>query len=348
MAYLLRKYTTGSYKALSFLPRTFVQFSLTHSSSSQQSLQESILVAVEAKNYQKIPELLNSSKPSSQNAKNPFTFLSTFSESHRVQIVDEILQSFIPIRPRFKPVLAYSHLLSYILESPNPLPLGFAILQRTLRSGCLPVPQTHLLLSNAWLERRKRSFSVSSILLEMNSIAYSPDCGTCNYLIMSLCKVDRITEAVKVLRGMGRAGVIPDLDSYGSLIGEMSDLRMTSKVVGMVKEMVSVHGLNPRQDMVVKAVNGMRANREIWRAVEMIEFLEKEDVCIGFEAYELVLEGCLECRQFVLAGKFVVRMTEKGFIPYIRVRQRVVEGLVGVGESELSSIVRQRFAELKS
>ncbi|KAK4486990.1 hypothetical protein RD792_006305 [Penstemon davidsonii] len=165
---------------------------------------------------------------------------------------------------------------------------------------------------------------------------------------MSLCKVDRITEAVKVLRGMGRAGVIPDLDSYGSLIGEMSDLRMTSKVVGMVKEMVSVHGLNPRQDMVVKAVNGIRANREIWRAVEMIEFLEEEDVCIGFEAYELVLEGCLECRQFVLAGKFVVRMTEKGFIPYIRVRQRVVEGLVGVGESELSSVVRQRFAELKS
>ncbi|KAK4486991.1 hypothetical protein RD792_006306 [Penstemon davidsonii] len=123
----------------------------------------------------------------------------------------------------------------------------------------------------------------------------------------------------------------------------------------MVKEMVSVHGLNPRQYMVVKAVNGMRANREIWRAVEMIEFLEEEDVCIGFEAYELVLEGCLECRQFVLecrqfvlAGKFVVRMTEKGFIPYIRVRQRVVEGLVGVGESELSSVVRQRFVELKS
>ncbi|KAL8507528.1 hypothetical protein ACS0TY_018177 [Phlomoides rotata] len=321
--------------------------SLAHSASSQVNLEESIREAVEDKAYTKIPDLLNASKKSCQYP-NTFLFLSTFSESHKIRVIDDILQSFIPIRPRFRPHLAYSSLLSYTLEGPNPLPLALAIVQRMLRSGCLPAPQTHLTLSKAWLDRRKQSQTVHRILSEMNSIGYSLDCGTCNYLILSLCKVDHITEAAEVLSGMGTTGCIPDLDSYGTLVGEMSELRMTNQVVETVKEMVGVHLLNPRKETVVKAVNAMRANREIWRAVEMIEFLENEGVGVGFGAYESVLEGCLEVRQFVLAGKFVVRMTERGFIPYIRVRQRVFEGLVTIGETELASVVRQRFAELKS
>lgn len=153
---------------------------------------------------------------------------------------------------------------------------------------------------------------------------------------------------MEVLRGMGGAGCIPDLDSFGGLISEMSDARKVNEVAELVKEMVCVHLLNPRKETVVKAVDAMMANRELRRAVGMIEFLESEGVGVGFEAYESVLEGCLEVRQFVLAGKFVVRMTGRGFIPYLRVRQRLYEGLVGIGETELASVVRHRFAQLKS
>ncbi|KAL6529258.1 hypothetical protein OROGR_014881 [Orobanche gracilis] len=329
------------------LTRAFLQLSSNHSASSQKTLQESIQAAVKAKTYQEIPEILNASKQSHQNP-NPFAFLSTFTQNQRIHVIDEILQSFIPTRPRSKPRLAYSYLLSHTLEGPNPLPLALAILQRTLRSGCLPVPQTHLSLSRAWICRRLKNQTVWSILSEMHGVGYSPDCGTCNYLIQSLCKVDRVEEANEVLRGMSKAGCLPDLDSFGVLIAEMSGLRRTDRVLKMVEEMVHVHALNPRKEMVVKAVGAMRANKDIWRAVEMIEFLESEGVDIGFEAYESALEGCLEAHQFVLAGKFVVRMTGRGFIPYIRVRQRVFEGLVSVGEIELASVVRQRFAGLKS
>ncbi|KAH6764037.1 Pentatricopeptide repeat superfamily protein [Perilla frutescens var. frutescens] len=331
-----------------FKSRAFVQFSLTHSSSSKANLEESIRAAVEAKAYQKIPELLNASRDSCRNP-NPFTFLSTFSKNQRFSVVDEMLQSFISIRPRSQPRKAYSCLLSLTLESSDRLPLALAIVQRMLRSGCLPAPQTHLMLSKAWLDRRQRlQQPVWRILLEMNSIGYSPDCGTCNYLILSLCKIDHFVEAVEVMRGMGRAGCIPDLDSFGTLIGEMSEFRLVNEVVELVEEMVRVHLLNPRKETIVKAVDAMRANREVRRAVEMIEFLEKEGVSVGFEAYESTLEGFLEVRQFILAGKFVVMMTERGFIPYIRVRQRLFEGLVNIGEAEFASVVRQRFAQLKS
>ncbi|KAL7152965.1 hypothetical protein ABFS83_04G134000 [Erythranthe nasuta] len=316
------------------LTRAFLHYS---SSSSQESLQESILAAIESKTYHKIPDLLLNN--SSSRNPNPFSSLSTLSPSHKSLVIDEILQSFISIRPRSRPNSAYSHLLFYILNTQNLLPLALAVIQRTLRSGCLPVPQTHLLLSNAWtLRLHKYQDTVQTLLSEMRSIGYSPDCGTCNYLILSLSKVDRLEEALGVLRGMGKVGCVPDRDSFGILISRMSELRMIRGVVEMVKEM----------ETVVKAVDAMKANREITRAVEMIEFLEGKGVDVGFDVYELALEGCLEVQRFVLAGKFTIKMTDKGFIPYIRVRQRVFEGLVGVGETGLASAVRQRFAELKS
>ncbi|KAJ4729704.1 Pentatricopeptide repeat-containing protein [Melia azedarach] len=272
-----------------------LQFSSLPSISSSQTLEETIKAAVEAKDYQQIPELLISSKEACQNP-NPFSFLSTFPRNHRTQVVDEMLQSFIPLRPRSRPQIAYACLLSYTLQSPHPFPLALAILQRTLRSGCILVPQTRLLLSSAWLERRCQSQSVADILLEMQSIGYHPDCGTCNYLISSLCAVDQLVEAVNVLKGMGRAECVPALESYSIVIGAMSTARRINDVVELMKEMVIKVGLTPKQGTVEKVAAALRTNREIWRAVEMIEFLESEGYPIGFESYEIVFEGCLECQ----------------------------------------------------
>nr|KYP51819.1 Pentatricopeptide repeat-containing protein At1g06270 family [Cajanus cajan] len=319
---------------------------LGRSVSSLQKLEQAVRVEVEAKNYVKIPDILIPLE-SCQNS-NPFSFFSSFPQNLQVQIVDEMLQSFIPIRPRSKPQLAYSYLLSYTLQSSHPFPLALAVLQRTLRSGCLPVPQTHVLLSSAWLNWRGLSHSVANILLQMQSIGYHPDCGTCNYLLSSLCAVDQLVEAVKVLRAMGGAGCIPDSNSYGTVIGAMCRVRKTDEALVLMQQMVVQYGLTPGQGTLVKLLAALRANREIWKAVEMIEFLEKEGSFVGFESYELVIEGCLEKREYVLAAKVATGMTERGFIPYIRVRQKIIDGLASIDEWKIACAVRQRFAALKS
>lgn len=310
-------------------------------------LQETVKNAVEAKAYQKIPDLLISYEQACQNP-NPFSFLSTFPHNLRMQVVDEILQSFIPLRPRSRAQAAYSYLLSFTLQSSDPLPLALAILQRTLRSGCVPVAQTRLLLSSAWMNCRTESQSVSDILFEMESIGYHPDCSTCNYLLSSLCAVDQLNEAVKVLKGMGRAGCVPDLESFDTVVGAMCTVRRTSEALDMIKQMVEKVELTPRQGTVMKVAAALRANREIWRAVEMIDFLERTGYPVGFESYDLVVKGCLDSGEYILAGKVVMGMTDKGFIPYIRTRHKVVERLAGAGEWKLANAVRQRFAELRS
>lgn len=322
------------------------QYPSVRSMSSLQSLEQVVRAEVEARNYEKIPDILISSKFCQ--SPNPFSFFSSFPENLRVQIIDEMLQSFIPLRPRSKPRIAYSYLLSYTLESSHPFPLALAILQRTLRCGCIPVPQTHVLLTSAWLNKRRQSHSVSNILLEMQSIGYHIDCKTCNYLLSSLCAVDQWPEAIKVLKGMSGAGCVPDLESYSIVIGEMCRVRKTVEALDMMKQMVAKYGLTPGQGTLQKLSAALRANREIWKAVEMIEFLEKEGYDVGFESYEMVLEGCLEKGEYVLAGKVAMGMTERGFIPYIKVRQKIIEGLASIGEWKIACTVRQRFAELGS
>lgn len=186
------------------------------------------------------------------------------------------------------------------------------------------------------------------MLLEMKSIGYDPDSGTCGYLISSLCNVDQLDEALKVLKEMGKAGCLPDLEGYGSVIAALCAMRRNTEATGLMKEMVAEMGLTPRQGTVLKLVASLRAKKEMWRAVEMMELLEKKGIDAGFASYESVVEGCLEAHEFVLAAKAAMGMTARGYIPYIRVRQKVVEGLANVGDWELALAVRQRFAELSS
>lgn len=331
----------------SLLPYSQILLQFRTLSTSHTPLEETLIAAVESKCYLKIPDLFDSLKQSNNNP-SPFSFLSTFPFNLRTQVIDEIIQSLIPIRPRFRNSIVYSSLLSYTLQNSNLFPLSLAIIQCTLRSGCLPVPQTHVFLSSAWLDRRREGQSVGDILMEMKSIGYNPDCGLCNYIVLSLCNVDQLIEAVKVLKGMKQVGCFPDWESYGIVIGAMCRVRKCDDAIEMMKEMVVRMSLCPRQGVVVKVLAALRANREMRKAGEMIEFLEKEGYGVGFESYELVVEGCLECKDFFLAAKVVMGMTEKGFIPYIKVRQKVVEGLIDAGEWKLACTVRERFAALSS
>ncbi|KAG6418792.1 hypothetical protein SASPL_120997 [Salvia splendens] len=129
----------------------------------------------------------------------------------------------------------------------------------------------------------------------MKSIGYTPDCGNCNYLIVTLSKIDQFGEVVEVLKVMGGAGC----DSYGGLIVELSEARKVDAVAEVVREMVCKGGVRPREETVAKVVGAMTRDWEAGRAAEMVEMLEGE----GFGVCEGVLEGCLEDKRFVLAGK---------------------------------------------
>ncbi|KAL9261381.1 Pentatricopeptide repeat-containing protein [Drosera capensis] len=328
----------------------FIRVLSTHSGSSFQSrpFQDLIETTIASKSYQQIPSILSSWKGVLHDEKNPFSFLSKFSSKSRACVIDEVLRSLAHLRPRPQSYIGYELLLSYTLQSSEPFPIALVVLQQSLRAGCSPVPETQIILSSAWLYHRCRFQCVGEMFLDVESNGYRPDCGTCNYIISSLCAVDQLDDAIEVLRWMTGVACIPDLDSFSPMIVALCKERQTAEALEMMKEMVSKFRLSPRQGLLVKLTSSLRANKELWRAVEMIEFLEEKGFYVGFESYELVIEGCLEDAEFLLAGKISVRMVQKGFIPYIKVRQKVIEGLISAGEWHLACALRHRFAKLNS
>ncbi|KAK4794533.1 hypothetical protein SAY86_012527 [Trapa natans] len=313
---------------------------------SLQDLELALTAAVQTRSYQQIPDILNSA---GDHCRNPsiFSFLAGFPERSRTQIVHEILRSLAYLRPRSRNGTAYSCLLFHTLRGSDPFPLSLAILQRTLRSGCIPFPYVGKLLSTVWLEHCRDQSSIAEIFLSMNLIGYSPCTGTCNYVVWSLCAADQLEEAMTVLKGMNGAGCIPDSDTYGSIICRMCDTRRCSDAVVMLKKMFK-SGLMPREETVKKVAAALKINGEARKGIEMIELLEKEEFSVGLETYEMIAEGCLKGNEHILAAKAVMLMTKRRFIPHIKVRQKVVEGLASIGEFGLLHAIRQRLTELGS
>uniref|UniRef100_A0A1D1YBI0 Pentatricopeptide repeat-containing protein At1g06270 n=1 Tax=Anthurium amnicola TaxID=1678845 RepID=A0A1D1YBI0_9ARAE len=335
------------------------------SSSLQTPVQVSIRTAIETGNHREIPHILSSSSSPDDN---PFAFLSGLPPALTARVVDDVLQSLLPLRPRSLPHPAYAALLSLFLPGGSnsglggylcvSLPLALAVLQTGVRSGYSPPPCTRPSLSRCWVHLRRRHHRqpASRLLSSMRGVGYRPDVRTCNYLISSLCSSSEADEAIRVLRGMGGAGCVPDSESYCTVIeaccapeGKGGSATLGVPVaVELLREMVAGEGMVPRKGTVGMLVAAMRREGQARRAAEVVRFLEREGFSVGFEEYESSVEGCLEGGEFVMAGKVVVEMAQRGFIPYIKARQRVVEELAGIGQHELASAVRQTLAEIKS
>ncbi|XP_010918939.2 pentatricopeptide repeat-containing protein At1g06270 [Elaeis guineensis] len=328
------------------------RFSSTSTTTNETPLQRSIRSAIESRDYLQIPNLLHSNPNPNPNP-NPFSYLSLLPPTLTARIVGELLHSFLPLRPRSLLLPAYSSLLSLSLPKPGHnfpssvfLPIALAVLQATLRSGAPPPRETRLALPLSWLHlRRHRRRSAAGILSSLHPLGFRLDLNTLTYLLSSLCAAGEPAEAVAVLRGMPVAGIDPESESYCTVIEAADD---AAAAEALLSEMVAEKGMTPRKGTVARVARAMRAEGEVRRAAEMVKFLEGKGCAVGFEAYEAVAEGCVESGEMVLAARVVAEMARRGFVPYVGVRQRVVEGLAAIGQGELAGAVRQRLAEIGS
>lgn len=143
---------------------------------------------------------------------------------------------------------------------------------------------------------------------------------------------------------MYAAGIDPDSGCYCEVIEAMDGEAAPKLLV----EMAVRRGMAPRRGTVARVVQAMRVEGKARQAADLVRVLERSGCAVGFEAYEAAAEGCLKSREVVAAAQVVAEMAGKGFVPYIGVRQRVVEGLSSIGQAELAAEVRRRLGEIHS
>ncbi|CAL9754767.1 unnamed protein product [Musa acuminata subsp. burmannicoides] len=314
----------------------------------------SIRAAIESRDHRDIPRLLlaSSSNPNPNPNPNPFSYLSLLPPTLAAATVADLLQSFAALRPRSLPYPAYAALLSFTLPNPIPspapssvlFPAALAVLQSALRSGRPPPRETRHSLPLNWLALRRRC-SVLAIISSMRPLGFRPtDLNTLNYLISSLCAAGETDEAAAVLRGMPTAGIDPDSGSYCEVIEAIDGDAAEELLV----EMVVRRGMLPRKGTVARVAAAMRAQGDARRGAELLRLLERAGCAVGFEAYEIVAEGCLKSGEVVAAARVLAEMVGRGFVPSIGVRLGVVEGLAAIGQGQLSVDVRRRLAGIRS
>lgn len=116
----------------------------------------------------------------------------------------------------------------------------------------------------------------------------------------------------------------------------------------LLVEMVVGRGMLPRNGTVARVAAAMRAQGDARRGAELLRLLDRAGCAVGFEAYEVVAEGCLKSGEVVAAARVLAEMVERGFVPSIGVRLGVVEGLAAIGQGELAVDVRRRLAGIRS
>lgn len=141
---------------------------------------------------------------------------------------------------------------------------------------------------------------------------------------------------------------MPDSESYWKVVERCCESKNFELGLELMRFMVEEEGMMLKKGMVGRLVKAMRKVREVRKSVEVVRWLERQGCEVEFDGYARIVEGCLENKEFVLAGKVFVEMTKRGFLPFAKVRRKVFDGLAGIGQHELAGDVRRLLFDIGS
>lgn len=301
---------------------------------------EMVKIAVRKRDFKFVAHLLAKMKTEGVSALQTFAFL-----NEDDSVVDEMLQAFF--RMKFpEPRDAYDAVVFHFCEA-NRLELALAAIQGMIRLGYRPNPQIFVALSNAWCEQT-RICRPEEILEKMREFGYRPDGNTCNLVLKALSAVGKVDEAFALLDSMRLAGCEPDSQSYDVLIWGACEIGDGDGALQLLHRMTVHEGFTPRQKTYTTIIRALDRIGDCVKAYDMVNFLNERDLSLSFHNYQMVAEMCYENFERVAAANILIQMTDKGFIPYIELRQRVFHSLVRKGEHELAWRLRRKLMHLRS
>ncbi|KAF8111436.1 hypothetical protein N665_0076s0406 [Sinapis alba] len=176
------------------------------------------------------------------------------------------------------------------------------VFDEMIREGVLPSVATH----NALIQVLCKKDSVENAVLvfeEMLRKGYEPNVTTYNVLIRGLFHAGEFTRGEELMRRMEKDGCEPNFQTYNMMIRYYSDCSEVEKALGLFEKMGS-GGCLPNLDTYNILISGM--------------FVRKRS------------------EDMVVAGKLLLEMVERGFIPRKFTFNRVLNGLLLTGNQALA------------
>ncbi|CAJ1979184.1 unnamed protein product [Sphenostylis stenocarpa] len=298
------------------------------------------------------------------------TVLDVLCKSKRVEMAHTLLKT---LRSRFKPDCVSYNIIAngYCLIKRTPIALK--VLKEMVQRGINPTMVTYNTLlkgyfrsnqiKEAWefyLEMKKRKCEIDVVTYttvihgfgvagevkksrrvfdEMVKEGVAPGVATCNALIQVLCKKDSVENAVVVFEELVRKGLcVPNLVTYNVVIRGLCHVGDMERALGFMVRM-GEHGLRASVQTYNVVIRYFCDAGEIEKGLEMFGKMKDESCLPNLDTYNVLISAMFvrkKSEDLVMAGKLLMEMVDRGFLPRKFAFNRVLNGLVITGNQDFA------------
>ncbi|TKY67110.1 Pentatricopeptide repeat-containing protein mitochondrial [Spatholobus suberectus] len=298
------------------------------------------------------------------------TVLDVLCKSKRVEMAHSLFRSF---KSRFRADAVSYNIIANGYCHLRRTPMALRVLKEMVERGISPTTVTYNTLlkgyfrSNqireAWefyLEMKKRKcgidvvtyttvihgFGVAGevrksrrVFSEMVKEGVVPSVATYNALIQVLCKKESVESAVAVFEEMLREGLCaPNLVTYNVVIRGLCHAGDMERALGFMGRM-GEHGLRASVQTYNVVIRYFCDAGEIEKGLEMFGEMGNGACLPNLDTYNVLISamfGRKKGEDLVVAGKLLMEMVDRGFLPRKFTFNRVLNGLVLTGNQEFA------------
>lgn len=167
-----------------------------------------------------------------------------------------------------------------------------------------------------------------------------PSVATYNALVQVICKKGKVEDALKVFDGMLAKGYVPNSITYNLVIRGLCHAGETARAMEFLNRVEEEDDRRTNVQSYNIVVRYLMEDGEMEKGLEVFERMKRKGRCLpNLDTYNVIISGMFKRKRpedVVVAGKMVVEMVERGFLPRRFMFNKVLNGLLMTGN--------QRFA----
>ncbi|RAL49035.1 hypothetical protein DM860_001355 [Cuscuta australis] len=177
-----------------------------------------------------------------------------------------------------------------------------------------------------------------------------PSVATYNALIQVLCKKDSMENAVLAFDEMLRKGYVPNTMTYNVVIRGLCHRGRTDEAFGYLDKMrKSDDGCEPSVQTYNVIIRYYCDEGEHEKALEVFEKMNSGEYCLpNLDTYNVLISSMFvrkKSHDLLVAGRLIVEMVGRGFLPRRFTFNRVLNGLLLTGNQEFAREILRLVGE---
>ncbi|KAK4784809.1 hypothetical protein SAY86_019177 [Trapa natans] len=178
-----------------------------------------------------------------------------------------------------------------------------------------------------------------NVFNEMTRKGILPSIATYNALIQVMCKKDSVDNALIVFDDMLREGYVPNITTYNVVIRGLCHSGYMDKAMDFMSRMHQDR-CKPNVQTFNVVIRYLCAAGEIEKGLHLFENMGSEGDCFpNLDTYNILINSMFvrkKANDLVVAGKLLIEMIERGFLPRRFTFNRILNGLLLTGNQDFA------------